>query len=448
MKKISLAICDNALLNIVRSEFGAVIEEVSISVIEERIDVSKVECDFLVTDERYVSVEDYMKLRFKNAACLIRSTQDNVLYEIKPGLLIFNDVKAFVTWIREHGSNVFEIANVEQQEVNDNENDYNPVEVSDPYPDIVDDSMSKMIEEEGKKLIQENSNTTFEEEEIDLLSERSLLIRRKAFNNGNWDRNKTIGIWSPLHRIGVTTLAVNFSIYLGMYNIPSAVIEGLTQKQLLKSMLMRYTKTPDNWNSFIQVLNHPEKHPSSVEWQFKGVHWLPLDDEDAKSTSWSKEHIKQYINTPKYFDVTIVDLPTGEMANHTLDTLEYLDEIWILVDGSYQQILAWKNYIKNTISTYNIDAKLIFMKDFPFVRSDDLAKQLGIPLLTAVPDLTEEIYKNYLDKKPLIEVQQVQNELNPIFHILASDLLGDDYAKNKKPGLFKRLQSFLQPSGS
>lgn len=282
-----------------------------------------------------------------------------------------------------------------------------------------------------------------EQGQENLWVQRATFIRKKVFSQASWENNRTIGIWSPLHRMGVSTFVINFALFLSKLHVPTAVVESLTEYQILKTTLKRYGSMPENWVSVVQALQDSTIPVENVKWTYRGVHWLPLDDGDV-SLTWDKDILQSYLCNVKYFDIVLVDLPTGDMKPYTLDTLEYIDELWIMVDDSYQQILAWKKYINNIQTDYDLTIKLIFNRHTSISKERNIETGLEIPLLTTLPDLTKFIYLNYYDNKPLIDSNHVFSFLKEPFRCLAIELLGNNYVStHMKEGYVHRLRELF-----
>lgn len=298
-------------------------------------------------------------------------------------------------------------------------------------------------EKEKEKPIEVNSNTQpfqYDDEER-FITERALEIRKNSFFKASWDRNKTIGVWAPLNRTGVTTFVMNYSIFLGMERVPIAVLESLNPNHIIKTTLKRYSEIPNGWNSYATALHKSEISSDSVVWSYNGVHWLPLDDNDT-SHKWNYDTLYHYINNVKYFDVVLVDLPTGKMESYTEHTLELLDELWIIVDDAFQQTSAWKKYIHCLIGKYKLKSYLVFNKKLPFSQDQRLASELDIPLLSSLPCMHYEVQKNYYEKTPIIEQHTVYQQLKEPFITISKHLLGDSFDVKEK-GLIHKIRSIL-----
>ncbi|WP_217270021.1 hypothetical protein [Neobacillus endophyticus] len=311
-----------------------------------------------------------------------------------------------------------------------------PFEVTDE-PTI--SSQSKKLTK--KVLKKEQVKQTQPEDEEKVIMERALEIRKNSFLKAKWDGNKTIGVWAPLNRIGVTTFIMNYSIFLGKERIPTVVLEALNKNHILKTTLKRYSDIPKGWNSYAAALNKKEISADSVSWSYNGVQWLPLDDQDT-AYEWTYETLYHYINNIKYYDVVIVDLPTGKMESYTEHALEHLDQLWIIVDDAFQQNLAWKKYIHTLIEKYGLTCYLIFNKKLPFSQDQRLASELEIPLLASLPCMHFEVHKNYYEKAPIIEQPTVYQQLKEPFLTISKQLLGESFDIKEK-GLIQKIRSIL-----
>jgi hypothetical protein len=109
----------------------------------------------------------------------------------------------------------------------------------------------------------------------------------------------------------------------------------------------------------------------------------------------------------KIHDLTLVDLPTGEMKAYTKDTLYHIDELWILVNDEIQIIQEWKEYIEKI--SHLVTCKLIFSQTFSFSRPDELSKKLGLEMLCQLPDVHVEAMKHHYLNRPLIKDHHVGN---------------------------------------
>ncbi|UAL49767.1 hypothetical protein K7887_22640 (plasmid) [Sutcliffiella horikoshii] len=308
-----------------------------------------------------------------------------------------------------------------------------------PEPILPDHSYNNDYLDENDMEVSTIAEQIDIEDQKERIAFRAKEIRKKIFHGVSWDDNKTIGVWSPLHRVGVTTFLINYAIFLGSQKIQCAVIEALNENHLLKTVLKRYNEPPELWTSYATALHNPDEDMDKVTWTYKNVFWLPLDSKDIHY-NWDEDNLYHYYNNANYFDTLLVDLPTGKMAEFTLQTLNHLKELWVIVDDSYHQLEAWKNYIHNLAETHNIKVYLIFNKEFEFSQANRLAEELELPLLAALPPLQEEIMRNAYENKPIIEQKYVLEQLINPFTEITKHLIGSEFL------YIKANESFLSRS--
>jgi hypothetical protein len=277
---------------------------------------------------------------------------------------------------------------------------------------------------------QEYLQEKVKEQEEELFRKRSRNLQKQLFTHYTRDDHKMIGVWSPIHQIGVTTFILNFAIFLENNRINTSVLEGITQHYNLKNLLARYTKIPANWVSYAKAI-HQDNITKESLWLYRNVKFLPLDFDDMQH-KWDEISLDSYMNTTKVVDVTLVDLPTGAMSNCTLDSLKYLDELWIIVKDSYHDVLSWKEYIHLIQKQSNLPFRLIYNQTYPFSQTDRLSKDLAFPLLTQIPSLHEEAAKNNYESVPLYEKEEAATKLEPSFTDLAKYLFGEQFETANK----------------
>lgn len=267
--------------------------------------------------------------------------------------------------------------------------------------------------------------SSFNKKTDDEILKRANNIRKHSFHPSPYNSNKTIGIWSPLHRMGVTQFIVNFSIFLAQFRIPVAALETPNNVQHLKHLLLQYTDIPKNWSSYATALSNESISPNSVKWLYQNVHWIPLDYNDS-NINWQEDLLFHYINNLKFFDVVLVDLPTSEMEDYTLEIAKQLDELWILVDDSYVQLKGWKEYIHNLQEQLNISIKLVFNKKDTYSKTKLIEDELQIPILTEIPSVYYELQKNNYETNPIILNHTVYKKLYGAYLELAKHILGEN----------------------
>ncbi|WP_028393953.1 hypothetical protein [Bacillus cihuensis] len=276
----------------------------------------------------------------------------------------------------------------------------------------------------GEKLLTSKST---EGKDENIYFERSRKLQQELFVNHKWQGHQMIGIWAPLHRIGVTSFTMNFSFYLAENRIYTTVLEGLTEQHALKDWLKRYIDIPKDWVSYAKAIQ-TDINPIHTDWTFKSVKFLPLDHDDT-NFKWDSKSLETYMTATNIVDITLVDLPTGKMAPHTEESLKFLDELWILIDDSFQETVAWNDYIQALRKKKNLRIYSIFNKSYPFSQEKRLAKELDLHLLTKIPSMHEQVMKSYYQTEPLYFDNEIKEYLHPAFEDLSIHLFGKVFDK-------------------
>lgn len=280
---------------------------------------------------------------------------------------------------------------------------------------------------EGKGDIDTEVTELILQEEIPY-QERAREIQKKMTSQ-RWEGHHTVGVWSPLHRMGVTSFVINFALFLVENKVQTAVLEGLTEQHALKSWLERYTNVPSDWISYAQALLVDSDE--EWKWTYQNIMFLPLDKEDTLR-HWDANALEAYMTTTNKIEMTLVDLPTGKMTSYTEDSLQYLNELWIVLDDSTQEILAWKDYIQVIRERVDIPIYVVFNKAYPFSQVSRLCKELQLPLLVQLPPLHEETMMNYYENKPLYLKQDVRAKLVPKYLEISKHLFGKEFQKSSR----------------
>lgn len=262
-----------------------------------------------------------------------------------------------------------------------------------------------------------------QDHQLNTLIKRTSEIRKEAFTKATWDENKVIGVWSPLHRIGVTSFIATFAMFLANERSQVGVLEAPSEAYYLKQLLERYKSIPDGWNSFARAIFDPSIPATSINYIYKGVQWIPLDEGDHE-LEWNTDALYHYVNSTRVFDFVLIDLPTGEIGEIYRPLLGQLDELWIIVDDSYLQIKGWKQYIDQMVKEYNLPSYLIFNKVEPFSQQEALSEDLELPLLAALPPLYQEWAKNQYENTPILANHSVFEKLEKPYMQLAAHVLG------------------------
>ncbi|MDQ0273499.1 hypothetical protein [Cytobacillus purgationiresistens] len=350
------------------------------------------------------------------------------------------------SYTRNFIAEIFEVQREEEkqehQEIDYNPNDYQRIQEPIKNKELMDLIITEVHEKnevnqdnqqiKGNK--QPSPDPITEKEEViiseepgasELLSKRSRDIQKKVFIRQKWEGHKTIGVWSPLHRTGVTTFTLSFAFFLAKNRIYTTVLEGLTEQHTMKDWLKRYTNQPPRWNSFAKAI-HQDGLSSQTEWIYKNALFFPLDDDDYK-LDWNQNTLETYMTTPDIVDITLVDFPTGKMELHTTNSLNFIDELWVIVDDAYQENTAWKHYLLDIQQNFTCDLYLIFNQSHEFSQSERLAKELSLPLLSLLPSLHKETKRNYYETKPLYFTKGIEEILDPSFILIGKHLLGASF---------------------
>lgn len=265
-------------------------------------------------------------------------------------------------------------------------------------------------------------------------------LQKQLFSPYQRTNHKMIGVWSPVHSSGVTTIVFNFALFLAKHRIDIAVIEGVGNAEhiLKEEWLERYTNVPTNWISYAKALQTEDLTNKNVNWIYKDVKYFPFDRED-KLINWDKSLLELYMTTTKMVDVTIVDYSTGELSSLNRQSLSYLDELWIVGDHRYLTYYSWKNYICQLKDHFNLPIHLIMNQTYEASPSIQFSKDLSVPLLASIPSIHEAISLSHLGKTPLYEMEimdssteqpiSVAELLNPAFYVMAKHLLNGELIK-------------------
>ena len=285
--------------------------------------------------------------------------------------------------------------------------------------------------------------------------EEKIIALRTGVNIPVWKKKqvtaKTIGIWSPLHRIGATTFTMNFALYLASLSIPIAVLEGITKDIKMLSLLEVYSKRSRQWASYNSYLTESNLKAEQSIWSYQNANFFPLDERDIIA-NWSNDKIYYYMNGLKFHDVVLVDLPTGEMAPYTVESLKHIDELWVIINNDLLSLMEWKGYLQTQLFP-RVEMKAIFLDEYEGIsKPKKVASQLDLPLITGVPTLQSEILKNYFETSALIQQEGVREKVEPSFLAILENLAGDSYktgalkvqVPQQEEGLLNRLSKKLK----
>ncbi|MBU8908086.1 FtsK/SpoIIIE domain-containing protein [Desertibacillus haloalkaliphilus] len=283
---------------------------------------------------------------------------------------------------------------------------------------------STTSEDKGASVLEANNSVKDTTDiRVDKLRQRVTEIRRASQETLS-DTNKTIGLWSPIHQSGQTHFSFVFAMFLARYKVSTAVIEAITSRPFHGIRLNQFTDTPSEWQSYADALFDLTIPPANVEWLYKGVHWYPLNESEA-FYDWNEDLYYQYINGVKHHDILLVDLETGEMQEHTLNTLKHLDEVWVFITNQFVEYSSYVDYMERLQEEYQIPFKAVFNYKTEDSKSESIAQKLQLPLIGTLNLLVHEIIRNDYSQIPLIEEKGVLEKWEPSLIELGEYLIGD-----------------------
>lgn len=356
--------------------------------------------------------------------------------------------------------------------------DTRAISVKHPYPDMDDEAKSRL---EGLKQVEINKD------EMDELEQKNMLYAREQFvidflkdgsfkdlleytdkqllaalemyeyiNLKNTVREKRIGVWSPINRIGVTTFVMNFAIHIGERNLPISVMESLRLEPAMYKELEKVTKRKtisEDWISYISYLNkRKEMTKGDSEMirkaviDYKGVYWYPFAKRRKEYYESSIEDIPYYLSIANPKDTLLVDLPSGDFKEDTRETLKHLTELWILLDGSTDTITENKLYLQELKERNpNLEIYLILLDHFPELSKRKIKATFDYPIIATLPDLYVEVRKNKIGKMGIMNNDEIKEMLDKPFGEIGNHLYGDIYkqaAPNRKFSWLHSLTGF------
>lgn len=299
------------------------------------------------------------------------------------------------------------------------------------------EAIEKKQDDKESASIGEKEHTVADLRDIRKEYEQKVIEYREFVNIPIWKKDrikqKSIGVWSPMQRSGVSTFINNFAFFLAQYPIEIAVLEAISNKVKMKSLLSRYQALPAQWESYCSFISGAVQ-ASQVRLNFNSVDFYPLDNANL-NRKWDNTLIHYYFEGLKFYDVLMVDLPTGEMTPFTEEAVFHLDEVWILINNDVLELMEWKSYMKRILDGKKV--KLIFNNFIACSEPNAIAEALEYPLITAVPTLHEEAIKNQYLKGPLYHQDGVAEKLQNSFSEILEYLAGNLSLNKKEPDVTK-----------
>jgi len=270
-----------------------------------------------------------------------------------------------------------------------------PKEESDSFQENASDSHD-VVEGELEDVSDETRKPSKEEIYRKRMDEILSTIETPAM-----DKNKRIGFWSPVGRVGVTTFIESFALTLAQDNIQVAVLEGITERPKHLTNLKRYSNIPSQWTSYASSLFNTDTSLINVKWTYEDIHWFPCAKKDC-DYEWDSLSLKYYIKSLNRHDVTLIDFPSGKMSSITEKSLEYVDELWIMVDYALDDILPWMKFIEKTLKQKkNITLHYIYLSKGHPAPYKQWLKEEKVTVLAEFKEQSLAAIQNRFSKKPL-----------------------------------------------
>ncbi|MGN7300601.1 hypothetical protein [Ferdinandcohnia sp. SAFN-114] len=328
---------------------------------------------------------------------------------------------------------------VERVEENDTTSDEKPEKETNPvvnYSDNpllpkVDQDLSAKIKKECEALT--NAENDFEDNmEVEDDDDEKDDLGRKTVANIKNDTQKTVALWSPLGQVGITQFIMNFPLYLAKFGIPVAVVEGITKSPKLKTWLNHYTEQPKDWISSLDYRTSKDIHKNmstNFEWVYKGVKWYPLGEPNETTnnidTDKYKKFLKMFIKTPYLTFISMENY--GSMSKYNLETLKYVDELWLMVSGNYFDYLQYYEYTLDLMKDYpELKLRIIFNQyehGISYVKQ--MEEKFNCKITCRIPYNRD--LQRHRKSKPFIEHNEFYEFFKEPFDSAAVQLLGADY---------------------
>ncbi|AQQ55328.1 hypothetical protein B0X71_19330 (plasmid) [Planococcus lenghuensis] len=292
------------------------------------------------------------------------------------------------------------------------------------------------ISENNKKPTDELNYDLSDAERIALYRKNELLAQELSLSHRKREGKKTIGVWSLIPQFGVTSFVMNLAFYLGEKGVHTAVLEGVKSDYLILDLLKKYSEPPKDWQSLASFLHAPQTGKTPA-WTYRDVNFLPLGYGDHL-LDWDPSALTSYIRTTNIAEVTLVDLPSGEMNLITQHTLNHLDELWVLVDDFLVMRDVHENYFRQLQKEGGSAVYLIANKVRPVSKPEQTADRLKLKLLTSLPDLRDEAKKSIYRAEPFYIQRGVHEQLSQPFGVLTGHLFGKAFETKGRKRSFVR----------
>lgn len=292
----------------------------------------------------------------------------------------------------------------------------------------VDKELSAKIKKECETLSNPDNNY---EDTMDDDDEKDDLGRKTVANIKN-DTQKIVALWSPIGQVGITQFVINFSLYLAKFGIPVAVVEGITKSPKLKTWLNHYTNQPKDWISALDYRTSKDIHKdmsTNFEWVYKGVKWYPLSKPNEITnnidTDKYNKFLRMFIKTPYLTFISMENY--GSMSKYNLETLKYVDELWLIANGSYSDYLQYYKYTLDILKDYpGLKLRIVFNQ---YEHGVSYVKQMEEKFRCKINCLIpyNRDLQRHRKSKPFIEYKEFYEFFKEPFDKAAIQLLGSDY---------------------
>ncbi|HHB2105548.1 hypothetical protein PDJ84_25395 [Bacillus cereus] len=238
---------------------------------------------------------------------------------------------------------------------------------------------------------------------------------------------KVIGVWSPISRVGVTSFLTNLAVFLANYSISISVLEGVSNTPKLYSYVQKFMKIDERWISLSDFLINPNQTTQHIPLHYKGITFFPFNRNNYKCFTDNIMN-RYYIEGLRFFDLVFLDIPSGPMVKHTLESLRHIDELWILCNNDVYNYNLASKFITQKINP-KVDTKLIFIDQFEFSKPKIIQNMFESDILFEFPSIFEEVAKIQYSNKLFVEDDATFAKLKPGFEQIMNYLIPESNFK-------------------
>lgn len=296
-------------------------------------------------------------------------------------------------------------------------------------------SKEEICSREGTPVSEEIKKETIKRESVLAISEetyeKAILNLRNYINIPVHRRKligeKVIGVWSPINRVGVTSFLTNLAVFMANYSISISVLEGVSNTPKLYSYVQKFMKIDERWISLSDYLINPNLTTQQIPLHYKGVTFFPFNRNNYKCFTDNIMN-RYYIEGLRFFDLVFLDIPSGPMVKHTLESLKYIDELWILCNNDVYNYNLASKFITQKINP-KVETKLIFIDQFEFSKPKIIQKMFESDILFEFPSIFEEVAKIQYSNKLFVEDDATFEKIKPGFEQIMNYLIPESNFK-------------------